>query len=105
MSNLPDNKKIVLTNIPGTHDSAAYNMHFFWSVFAKCQDLNIMDQLKAGSRIFDIRVTNNDCIFSCGLNPIIEDYDLDLICCHGISDCYYINDIGNKRNLTLKDFY
>ena len=103
MSKLPNNKKIILTNIPGTHDSAAFNMNYFGSVFAKCQDLNIMEQLKEGTRIFDIRVTINQCFFSCGINQPIEEYDLDLICCHGICDCYFINDIGNKINLTFKD--
>ena len=103
MSKLPDNKKIILTNIPGTHDSAAYNMNIFGSVFAKCQDLNIMEQLRIGVRIFDIRVTINQCTFSCGINQIISDNDFDLICCHGICDCYYINDKGDKKNLTFKD--
>ena len=43
MSNLSDDKKIVLTNIRGSYDSTAYYMNFFGSVFEKCQDLNIMD--------------------------------------------------------------
>ena len=103
MSKLPDEKILLLTNIPGSHDSAAYNMNFFGSVFAKCQDLNIMEQLKIGVRLFDIRVTKSGCAFSCGINQIISDNDYDLICCHGICDCYYINDVGVKKNLTYKD--
>ena len=104
MSNLPDDKKIVLTNIPGSHDSSAYYMNFFGSVFSKCQDLNIMEQLKIGVRKFDIRVaTNSNWAYSCGINnEIISEYDLDLICCHGICDCYCINDSGTKNNLAYK---
>lgn len=104
MSKLPDDKLLLLTNIPGSHDSTAYNMNIFGSVFAKCQDLNIMDQLKIGVRLFDIRITKqNDCALSCGINQIISNLDYDLICCHGICDCYYINDVGAKKNLTFKD--
>ena len=103
MSNLPDDKKIILTNIPGSHDSAAYNMNIFWSILAKCQDLNIMEQLKIGVRKLDIRVARNNCTFSCGLSQIVTDNDLDVICCHGICDCYYINDAGVKKNLAYKD--
>ena len=102
MSNLSDDKKIVLKNIPGSHDSTAYYMNFFGSIFAKCQDLNIMDQLKIGVRKFDIRVTTNNNWNYCGLSEIISDYDLDLICCHGICNCYYISDDGTKNNLAYK---
>ena len=103
MSKLPDDKKIILTNIPGSHDSTAYYMNIFGSVFAKCQNLNIMEQLRIGVRKFDIRVASNQCTFSCNLNPLIADNDLDLICCHGICDCYYINEQGIKKNITYKD--
>ena len=103
MSKLPDDKKIVLTNIPGSHDSTAYCMNFFGSIFAKCQDLNIIDQLKIGVRKFDIRVAlNNNWAYSCGINEVISGYDLDLICCHGICNCYYINDAGIKNNIAFK---
>lgn len=102
MSNLSDDRKLILINIPGSHDSAAYNMHYFGTVFAQCQDLNIMGQLKAGTRKFDIRVTNNNCIFSCGINRIVEEHDYDIICCHGICNCYHTDEGGNKINLTLK---
>ena len=103
MSNLPDDKKILLINIAGSHDSTAYCMNFFGSVFAKCQDLNIVDQLKIGVRKFDIRVAeNNNWAYSCGINEIVSDYDLDLICCHGICNCYYINDSGAKNNIAFK---
>ena len=103
MSNLPDNRKIVLINIPGSHDSTAYNINFFGSIFAKTQDLNIIEQLKIGIRKLDIRVTFHNCSFYCGINQIETEYDLDLICCHGICDCYYINDHNIKKNITYKD--
>jgi hypothetical protein len=75
----------------------------FGSVFAKTQDLNILEQLKIGVRKLDIRVTFHQCSFYCGINQIEVDYDLDLICCHGICDCYYINDHNIKKNITYKD--
>ena len=103
MSNLPDDKKIVLINIPATHNSSAYNMNVFGSVFAKCQDLNIMEQLKIGVRKLDIRVAPNNFTFFCCLTQNIADNDNDLICCHGICDCYYTGEYGEKKNITYKD--
>lgn len=57
MSKIPDEKNLVLLNIPGSHDSTAYNMNCLGSCFAKTQDLDITSQLNIGVRIFDIRVT------------------------------------------------
>lgn len=105
MSKLDSNKKLILINIPGSHDSTAYNMNFFGSVFAKCQDLNISEQLNIGVRIFDIRITFGQNNFACCSlnNDLLSINDLDLICCHGICDCYYINDSGIKKNITYRD--
>lgn len=63
MSRIPDEKSIVLINIPGSHDSTAYNMFCLGSCFAKTQDLDITSQLNIGVRIFDIRVTIKKFIF------------------------------------------
>lgn len=100
MSKLPDDKKLVLINMPGSHDSAAFNMNYFGSCFAKTQDIDILEQLKIGVRILDIRVTLNT---SC-CNVIEEEMekDTDLILCHGICNCYYIEN-NKKKNLTYKD--
>lgn len=105
MSRLPDNKKIALINIPGTHDSAAFNVNSFFSKFAKCQNLNIMEQLKIGVRELDIRVTydKSSCCCIGGINQKKIDQDLDLICCHGICNCYHINKEGDKKKLTYKE--
>ena len=103
MSSLPDNKKLVLTNIPGTHNSAAYNMNYFGSVFSKCQDLTIMDQLKAGKRKFDLRITSNNIRIIFYHYPIFSIRKSTLICWHGICDCYHSNDNNGKINLTLKN--
>ena len=93
MSKIPDEKKIILMNIPGSHDSTAYNMFFLGSVFAKTQDLDIPSQLKIGTRIFDIRVTmNTGC---CEKMEQDLENDTDLICCHGICNCYHIE--NNKK--------
>ena len=101
MSKLPDDRKLVLINMPGSHDSAAFNMHCFGSCFAKTQDLDIPEQLKIGVRILDIRVTINS---SCFFNEIEEEIenDTDLILCHGICNCYHI-DNKKKKILTYKD--
>ena len=91
MSKIPDEKKLVLINIPGTHDSTAFYMNCCGSCFAKCQNLDIMSQLNIGVRIFDIRVTKNNS----------ENLEDSIICCHGICDCYHI--INNKKiNLKYK---
>ena len=45
MSRIPDEKSIVLINIPGSHDTTAYNMFCLGSCFAKTQDLDIASQL------------------------------------------------------------
>ena len=98
MSKIPDEKKIILINIPGSHDSTAYNMHCLGSVFAKTQHLDIQQQLKIGVRQFDIRVTINKTLYC---NEDIEK-DTDLICCHGICNCYHIEN-KKKKILTYKD--
>ena len=101
MSKIPDKKKIVLINIPGSHDSTAFNMFCLGSCFAKTQDLDIPQQLKLGVRIFDIRVTINT---SCCCNTLEEEIenDTDLICCHGICNCFHVEN-NSKKKLTYKE--
>lgn len=76
MSKLPDTKKIVLINIPGTHDSTAFNTLMTINKYAQTQSLNITEQLNIGVRKFDIRAVLN----------VAKD---ELICCHGPAYCYY----------------
>ena len=92
MSRIPDNKNIVLINIPGSHDSTAYNMFCLGSCFAQTQDLDITSQLNIGVRLFDIRVTKRNNFFE---NNFME----SIICCHGICDCYHYQN-NKKINLT-----
>ena len=101
MSRISDEKKIVLINIPGSHDSSAFNMFCLGSCFAKTQDLDIPEQLKIGVRIFDIRVVINT---NCCCDIIEEDIEnnTDLICCHGICNCFHIEN-KKKKILTFKD--
>ena len=56
MSKISDNKKLVLINIPGTHDSTAYYLNCLGSCFAQTQYIDITSQLNIGVRIFDIRI-------------------------------------------------
>lgn len=101
MSKLPDEKKLVLINMPGSHDSAAFNMHCLGSCFAKTQDLDIPEQLKIGVRILDIRVTINTNYICNEIEEEIEN-DTDLILCHGICNCYHIEN-RKKKILIYKD--
>ena len=95
MSIIPDNKKIVLMNIPGSHDSTAYNIFCLGSCFAKTQDLDITSQLNIGVRMFDLRVTKvNWCLKE-------KNWINSVICCHGICDCYHYED-NKKINLTYE---
>jgi 1-phosphatidylinositol phosphodiesterase len=94
MSRIPDNRAIVLINLPGSHDSTAYNMFCLGSCFAKTQDLDITSQLNIGVRLFDIRVTKRSNLFE-------SDLINDIICCHGICDCYH-TEKNRKVNLTYE---
>lgn len=88
MSRLPDDKKIVLINLAGTHDSAAFDMYNpALDKLAQCQFFSITEQLNIGIRRFDIRATEKS---------------NDLICCHGVLDCYYEDEQKTKKMLQYK---
>lgn len=93
MSKIPDDKKIVLINIPGSHDSASYCMNRAISCFAQTQYFDISQQLEIGIRKLDLRIT------SIGIN---RETNEDIICCHGICDCYVAEDLCDQRKLTYK---
>ena len=102
MTKLPDHKKLVLLNIPGSHDSTSYYMNFFGGQYAKTQFYNITKQLKMGVRKFDVRVGNfKPNIFQKKLSKKDKDDDKDFICCHGICDCF--SDNKKKKRLTYKE--
>ncbi|MBQ8287691.1 MAG: phosphatidylinositol-specific phospholipase C [Clostridia bacterium] len=56
MGALPDARSLAELTIPGTHDSGADDNTPFVSLFSKCQDLSIADQLTSGVRFLDIRL-------------------------------------------------
>lgn len=56
LSKIDDNVKINKINIPGSHDSAAYNIPM--SFKARCQEESITNQLNMGIRYLDIRLKN-----------------------------------------------
>ena len=93
MSRIDDSKKIILINIPGTHDSTAYCMNRISFKCANTQELTIAQQLEIGIRDFDIRIvqSHND-----------TSQDEDIICCHGICDCYVSPNFCDNRKLTYK---
>ncbi len=54
MKNIGDEKPLGEINIPGTHDSGTKYCQF--SLFSRCQNKSISEQLEIGVRVFDIRV-------------------------------------------------
>ena len=93
MSNIPDTKLVLLMNIPGAHDTSANIMNPLAEEVARTQNRTIPYLLKAGIRKLDIRVA---------LFDSIEEEDEDLHTCHGMFDCYYIDEYNTTRNLTYK---
>ena len=72
MSRLPDDKKIVLINLAGTHDSAAFDMLNLQSnKLAQCQFFSISEQLMIGIRKFDIRATEKSSDLICFVDSLI----------------------------------
>ena len=93
MSNIPDNKLLLLINIPATHDTAANIMNPLAEDLARTQNLTIPELLNIGIRKLDIRIVSFDSK---------EKEDEDVHTCHGIFDCYYIDENSTTRNLTYK---
>ena len=93
MSRISDSKKLILINIPSTHDSACYYMNHLLLPLAKTQYYTIKQQLEIGTRKLDIRIVDI---------KKNKEIDEDLICCHGICDCYASQEYGDMRKLTLK---
>ena len=95
MSMLPDDKKLLLINLPGAHDTAANEMHPLGEQVARTQDKFIPELLNIGVRSLDIRVAIRDLMEG-------EDEDDDLYTCHGMFDCYFLDENNEQRNLTFK---
>ncbi|EJD50513.1 PLC-like phosphodiesterase [Auricularia subglabra TFB-10046 SS5] len=60
MAVLEDSEPLQSVNLPGTHDSAAWNPSGLTRPILQCQDKPIFDQLNAGIRFFDIRTGSNE---------------------------------------------
>ncbi len=79
MSAIDDRRPIYEINLPGTHDSATANplsvgtLAQHYQNYAKCQNLKIKEQLKAGIRFFDLRLCHEIDI----LNGIVIDVTYD----------------------------
>lgn len=67
---LPDTTPLSRINLPGTHNSPTQFVNL--SLFSKCQDKSILQQLEMGVRLFDIRLALNNEAFTA---------------VHGISNC------------------
>ncbi|MDR2402144.1 MAG: phosphatidylinositol-specific phospholipase C domain-containing protein [Cytophagales bacterium] len=70
MKNIPGSTKLNQINIPGSHDSCAYDMSKPVARFAQCQSHSIKEQLEDGVRIFDVRL-------------FWDEKTHDIYCCHG----------------------
>ncbi|KAL5055661.1 hypothetical protein RYX36_036343 [Vicia faba] len=78
MSNLNHHKlKINMIVWPGTHDSATNKIGIpgITRPFAQCQTLSIYNQLVRGTRVFDIRVQENQRV----CHGIIVTYSIDIV--------------------------
>ena len=95
MSYLPDDKNLLLINIPGAHDTAANEMVPLAESMARTQNRTILELLKFGIRKLDIRVALWETFSE-------EDIDSNLHTCHGVFDCYYTDEYNITRNLTFK---
>lgn len=58
MKNIDDSTSITTLSIPGSHDSGA--LHSIGDLSGKCQDLSILNQINAGVRFFDIRLSQRN---------------------------------------------
>ena len=93
MINIPDERPILLINIPGAHDSAS-KMPIYLEEMAQTQNLTILELLNAGIRKLDIRVDS--------FTDVDVSSDLDLHICHGVIDSLYLDEKNITRNLTYK---
>lgn len=86
MSRLPDELPLSQVNIPGTHDAAATRFYTSFSNFVNegvgqllAQMLYLDEQLNAGVRAWDIRISNKDA--GASLDPAII-HGVDAAICH-----------------------
>ena len=77
MENVKDYTKLTDLSIPGTHDSGA--THSIFDIAGKCQDLNIKQQLKVGTRFFDIRLKQENDKFKIVHGPADQKLKFDKV--------------------------
>ena len=92
MSFLPDDKKLLLINIPGSHNTAAHELNILGIPVSRTQDKSIPELLNIGVRKLDIRIALHEG----------QDDDDNLYTCHGIFDCYYVDENNKQQSLTFK---
>ena len=79
MSGLSDGKNLAQINIPGTHESGA-----LYDPFAKCQYLEIDEQLNTGIRYLDIRCRHLGDSFTIHHGAVYQNQNFDDV----LEDCY-----------------
>ncbi len=84
MKNISDSTLVSEINLPGTHNSGALCIDF--SLFSKCQNMTVCEQLSSGVRFLDVRFEK-------------DGGKLRLV--HGITDCR--KPLSHKEKLYLDD--
>lgn len=77
MGRLPSGTLIRNITMPGTHDSCANYDYLGLSSISSTQDLKLMDQLEAGVRCLDIRITEKDGVYGVYHGPVYMKMSLD----------------------------
>lgn len=78
MKKLKDDRLVASLSLPGSHDACTAEgwinpiIGFAGEMSAKCQDLTILEQLKVGVRVFDLRPER-----------VLASTDFSLVCSHG----------------------
>jgi 1-phosphatidylinositol phosphodiesterase len=77
MGRLPSGTLIRNITMPGTHDSCANYDYLGLSSISSTQDLTLMEQLEAGVRCLDIRITEKDGVYGVYHGPVYMKMTLD----------------------------
>lgn len=112
MSAIPNYKSLADLSIPGTHDTATYNVSFWQKVISwiQCQDQALPEQLSRGIRCLDMRCRrdNNKLVMVHGPSDLGIDFRsmidvcIDFLKAHpGETIIMYVKEEGTATNTTL----
>lgn len=124
MKQLADNRLVADLSLPGSHDACTAEgwnnelLAFIFDMTAKCQDLTINEQLKAGVRVFDLRPEHvsegSAYVLRCSHGPattnmLVKDFFKTLkqwLAAHPTEFCLLTVELSNTEDKTAwgKDF-